>query len=209
MSQHVAKTAPPLPQAGQMNGPAAYPPDIEQRPVTNGTTNPDVKYDQPERRDSIGGPPYENVTSTEEANLRREGRDRDGDGDPNAGVLDALPHPNPIPTTVAANILSTNGNGNAIETGKDNKSKPHRPGREERAQMKIQHAVRRAEAQNVYRRPSNAAQLTPEYRYCYKDGFVKPHRTHHCRACATVCFSYGFRCIAGVDLTSLLVRLGV
>lgn len=28
--------------------------------------------------------------------------------------------------------------------------------------------------------------MRPEYRYCHKDGFVKPLRAHHCRACGTV-----------------------
>lgn len=28
--------------------------------------------------------------------------------------------------------------------------------------------------------------LLPLKRYCYKDKIVKPHRTHHCRACGTV-----------------------
>ena len=28
--------------------------------------------------------------------------------------------------------------------------------------------------------------LRPEYRYCQRDGFVKPLRAHHCRACGTV-----------------------
>ena len=36
------------------------------------------------------------------------------------------------------------------------------------------------------RRPPQHPALLPEYRYCYKDGFVKPMRAHHCRICGTV-----------------------
>ena len=36
------------------------------------------------------------------------------------------------------------------------------------------------------RRPPVTPVLLPEYRYCFKDGFVKPPRAHHCRACGTV-----------------------
>lgn len=28
--------------------------------------------------------------------------------------------------------------------------------------------------------------LHPAHRYCQRDGFVKPYRAHHCRACGTV-----------------------
>ena len=36
------------------------------------------------------------------------------------------------------------------------------------------------------RRPVMTPVLLPEYRYCFKEGFVKPPRAHHCRACGTV-----------------------
>ena len=36
------------------------------------------------------------------------------------------------------------------------------------------------------RRPPTTPVLLPQYRYCYKDGFIKPFRAHHCRACGTV-----------------------
>ena len=36
------------------------------------------------------------------------------------------------------------------------------------------------------RNPPKTPILRPNYRYCYKDGFIKPPRAHHCRACGTV-----------------------
>jgi hypothetical protein len=36
------------------------------------------------------------------------------------------------------------------------------------------------------RHPPIAPVLLPEYRYCRRDGHIKPFRAHHCRQCATV-----------------------
>ena len=36
------------------------------------------------------------------------------------------------------------------------------------------------------RRPPTHPALLPEYRYCDRDGLVKPMRAHHCRSCGTV-----------------------
>jgi len=44
------------------------------------------------------------------------------------------------------------------------------------------------------RRPSTTPVLLPEYRYCNKDGFVKPMRAHHCRACGTCILKYDHHC---------------
>ncbi|KZT00277.1 zf-DHHC-domain-containing protein [Laetiporus sulphureus 93-53] len=44
------------------------------------------------------------------------------------------------------------------------------------------------------RRPSQDPVLLPEYRYCYKEGFVKPPRAHHCRACGTCVLRYDHHC---------------
>ncbi|KAF9262065.1 zf-DHHC-domain-containing protein [Marasmius fiardii PR-910] len=206
---HVTKSAPPFipnhPNVGHAyinNGSTAYPPDVEQHAATNGT-NAHTNHNQPKRKDSVGGPSYEDMTLSEEANLRRETRGEEGERgaeggeDSNAGVLDALPRPNGMATTAMTNILAGNGNGNSNGdgTGKDKSKDTNRiPNRHEREQIKTQNAVRRAEAKNVYRRPSNTPQLLPEHRYCYKDGFVKPYRTHHCRACATCVLEYDHHC---------------
>lgn len=57
----------------------------------------------------------------------------------------------------------------------------------------------RNEELRVRRRPSTTPTLHPAYRYCHRDGLLKPYRTHHCRNCGTVscllffCFLLDFR----------------
>ncbi|KAJ3557634.1 hypothetical protein NM688_g1366 [Phlebia brevispora] len=44
------------------------------------------------------------------------------------------------------------------------------------------------------RAPPTSPILRPEYRYCQRDGFVKPPRAHHCRACGTCILKYDHHC---------------
>ncbi|KAI0830295.1 DHHC palmitoyltransferase-domain-containing protein [Trametes gibbosa] len=44
------------------------------------------------------------------------------------------------------------------------------------------------------RKPPSTPILLPEYRYCHKDGFQKPMRAHHCRACGTCVLKYDHHC---------------
>ncbi|KAF8588037.1 zf-DHHC-domain-containing protein [Ramaria rubella] len=44
------------------------------------------------------------------------------------------------------------------------------------------------------RRPPTHPSLLPEYRYCERDGLVKPMRAHHCRACGTCVLKYDHHC---------------
>ncbi|KAG8991120.1 palmitoyltransferase pfa5 [Tulasnella sp. JGI-2019a] len=44
------------------------------------------------------------------------------------------------------------------------------------------------------RQPPPHPTLAPEYRYCHKEGFVKPIRAHHCRICATCVLNYDHHC---------------
>lgn len=44
------------------------------------------------------------------------------------------------------------------------------------------------------RTPPMTPILLPEYRYCARDGIIKPYRAHHCRACGTVCQPIWFLC---------------
>jgi palmitoyltransferase len=44
------------------------------------------------------------------------------------------------------------------------------------------------------RMPPTTPILLPEHRYCYRDGFVKPPRAHHCRACGTCVLRYDHHC---------------
>ncbi|TFK99973.1 DHHC palmitoyltransferase-domain-containing protein [Pterulicium gracile] len=48
--------------------------------------------------------------------------------------------------------------------------------------------------QRSLRRPPSTPVLLPEYRYCQRDNIVKPHRTHHCRACGTCILKYDHHC---------------
>ncbi|KAI5122661.1 hypothetical protein M0805_007921 [Coniferiporia weirii] len=44
------------------------------------------------------------------------------------------------------------------------------------------------------RRPPAYPALLPEYRYCNRDGLVKPMRAHHCRVCGTCVLMYDHHC---------------
>ncbi|KAI0092352.1 DHHC palmitoyltransferase-domain-containing protein [Irpex rosettiformis] len=44
------------------------------------------------------------------------------------------------------------------------------------------------------RSPPKTPILRPNYRYCHKEGFVKPPRAHHCRACGTCILKYDHHC---------------
>ncbi|KAH6907326.1 vacuole protein [Coprinopsis sp. MPI-PUGE-AT-0042] len=46
----------------------------------------------------------------------------------------------------------------------------------------------------VTRRPPTAPLLHPAFRYCERDGFIKPYRAHHCRVCATCVLKYDHHC---------------
>lgn len=44
------------------------------------------------------------------------------------------------------------------------------------------------------RRPSDQPVLDPYYRYCTRDGIIKPMRAHHCRICNTCVLGYDHHC---------------
>ncbi|KAG9015877.1 hypothetical protein FRB90_004337 [Tulasnella sp. 427] len=44
------------------------------------------------------------------------------------------------------------------------------------------------------RQPPRHAMLAEEYRYCQREGFVKPIRAHHCRVCATCVLNFDHHC---------------
>ncbi|EKM75385.1 hypothetical protein AGABI1DRAFT_46537 [Agaricus bisporus var. burnettii JB137-S8] len=46
----------------------------------------------------------------------------------------------------------------------------------------------------VPRRPVGRPALHPVYRYCARDGIVKPHRAHHCRNCGTCVLKFDHHC---------------
>ncbi|KZV83958.1 zf-DHHC-domain-containing protein [Exidia glandulosa HHB12029] len=46
----------------------------------------------------------------------------------------------------------------------------------------------------LQRQPPAHPVLRTEYRYCYREGIVKPKRTHHCRACGKCVLAYDHHC---------------
>ncbi|EJD43540.1 zf-DHHC-domain-containing protein [Auricularia subglabra TFB-10046 SS5] len=46
----------------------------------------------------------------------------------------------------------------------------------------------------LQRTPPAHPLLRPEYRYCYREGILKPKRAHHCRACGKVMLQYDHHC---------------
>ena len=80
--------------------------------------------------------------------------------DDNLGVADAI-----HPMQVARAHAETNGNG-ALPPSSDDRA--------------------RGLPMMFTRKLPMTPIMRPEYRYCNKDGFVKPLRAHHCRACGTV-----------------------
>lgn len=95
---------------------------------------------------------------------------RDVNYDDNAGMLDA------IPPVTEARTAQPNGSGKPLPSA-PNGSSP-------RAQLPMMYT----------RKPSATPLLRPEHRYCYKDGFLKPPRAHHCRACGTCVLRYDHHC---------------
>jgi len=67
--------------------------------------------------------------------------------------------------------------------------------REQQQQQPTNGAPPSSQKPMIYqRKPSARPVLRPETRYCYKDGFVKPLRAHHCRACGTCILKYDHHC---------------
>ncbi|KAF8890744.1 DHHC palmitoyltransferase-domain-containing protein [Infundibulicybe gibba] len=54
--------------------------------------------------------------------------------------------------------------------------------------------AKRTPGPRVPRRPSMTPVLLPEYRYCSRDGIVKPFRAHHCRNCGTCVLKFDHHC---------------
>ncbi|KAI0077000.1 zf-DHHC-domain-containing protein [Panus rudis PR-1116 ss-1] len=99
--------------------------------------------------------------------------------DPNIGVTDTLP-----PVQKALARAEQNYTGNGVQPSQPNGNGNH-----------IQPLPDTSSQPMMYsRKPPTTPVLLPEYRYCYKDGFVKPLRAHHCRACGTCILKYDHHC---------------
>ncbi|EKM52384.1 uncharacterized protein PHACADRAFT_260719 [Phanerochaete carnosa HHB-10118-sp] len=88
--------------------------------------------------------------------------------DDNAGDADALP---PVQAAHARSEMNGDGNGAQQPSG-DTSGLP----------------------MGLTRRPPMTPVLHPDHRYCFKDGFIKPPRAHHCRACGTCVLKYDHHC---------------
>lgn len=77
------------------------------------------------------------------------------------------------------------------------------------SQSQLQPPPPHLQAANAWfgRSPPQHGALLPEYRYCSKEGFVKPLRAHHCRSCGKVCFLFSFFLPFSISSFSFLCRL--
>ncbi|KAF5381486.1 hypothetical protein D9757_008130 [Collybiopsis confluens] len=110
--------------------------------------------------------------------------------DQNAGVLDALPKPPMIASTVAAASVADPSPSPSSSSSAEKKKIKGKSLRQTRLQRDLDRAAR----SHISRRPPTTPPLAPEYRYCSKDLFIKPYRAHHCRACGTCVLKYDHHC---------------
>ncbi|KAI0697788.1 DHHC palmitoyltransferase-domain-containing protein [Cytidiella melzeri] len=94
--------------------------------------------------------------------------EKPGVQDKNAGITDA------IPPVAAAHARAEH-------------QSPSTPPREMSAHTTNQPMM-------LTRSPPKVPILRPEYRYCHQEGFLKPMRAHHCRACGTCILKYDHHC---------------
>lgn len=93
--------------------------------------------------------------------------------DPNIGVIDTIRPPPPVhfQGSPSNGAVTHKAEPNGVGHGSD-------PSSDQQPMM-------------FTRKPPAHPALNPEYRYCYRDKFVKPTRAHHCRACGTVSVGIG------------------
>ncbi|KAI0354250.1 zf-DHHC-domain-containing protein [Trametes cingulata] len=116
--------------------------------------------------------------------------------DENAGITDA------IPPVAAARAKATADRGPAARPERPeharSPSNPHsqpQPQSNGQAQPQPLPGTAGEPKPMMYtRKPPTTPILLPEYRYCHKDGFLKPMRAHHCRACGTCVLKYDHHC---------------
>ncbi|PSR73043.1 hypothetical protein PHLCEN_2v11147, partial [Hermanssonia centrifuga] len=146
-------------------------------------------YDNPVPRwwdaeDEIGGGPYQYApqgtnqnggssglpTKPSPARLAEKGSQQDY----NAGDTDAIP-----PVAAARTRAEVNGNEAANVPPNQTNGNQNTSG-----QLPMMFS----------RSPPQTPVLRPEFRYCQRDGFIKPLRAHHCRACGTCILKYDHHC---------------
>ncbi|TFK48207.1 zf-DHHC-domain-containing protein [Heliocybe sulcata] len=107
--------------------------------------------------------------------------------DPNAGNLDSIPPVGLVKAAVDPSVESAApAQPPSPQPRSSFQSRPEQPPR-----TKSENTPARVPPT---RRPPTTPVLLPECRYCYKDGFVKPLRTHHCRSCGTCVLRFDHHC---------------
>ncbi|CDO68748.1 hypothetical protein BN946_scf184989.g14 [Trametes cinnabarina] len=132
-------------------------------------------------------------------NTRREAS-RNGhaeSGEVSAGITDA------IPPVAAARVKATTDKGPPARSERSHSTRSpsfdaHAPP-DTQPQSHIQPlpgtaSDSQAKPMMYTRKPPTTPILLPEYRYCHTDGFSKPMRAHHCRACGTCVLKYDHHC---------------
>jgi palmitoyltransferase len=161
------------------------------------------------RKDTgLAGPSYEDL-------LRRDGALTSEVQGTNTGTLDTTPVPKPAfmgdsktipgapvstsPVPTSTTVMShqqqqkPHPSFNVDSRLKLKKPKPLSPSLtlvSTKRQQKWIERERVLQSLNITRRPPTTAVLQPVHRYCNTDEILKPYRSHHCRVCGTVSFSF-------------------
>lgn len=111
--------------------------------------------------------------------------DNDDVSHPQINPTHAQPHP---PSSSHATVTNSGAGAGADTAGQP--APAPQTGNEPR-NMSIENGL----PPPVYaRRPPTHPVLSPEFRYCPRDGFIKPMRSHHCSACGTCVLKYDHHC---------------
>ena len=89
------------------------------------------------------------------------------------------------PAISSATVLSSSPKGGSHLAFENNLKLPKWKSTSDTSTNKRLERAQLMEAQ-LHRQPPTTPVLQPLHRYCLTDGFVKPYRAHHCRACGTV-----------------------
>ncbi|KAH9852983.1 zf-DHHC-domain-containing protein [Lenzites betulinus] len=127
-------------------------------------------------------------------NSRRNGS-QNGHGvheDENLGITDT------IAPVAAAHVKATSNHGHAARSERGpahpDVSLTLTPGGSQNGPQPLPGTQGEPKPMMFTRKPPSTPILLPEYRYCHKDGFQKPMRAHHCRACGTCVLRYDHHC---------------
>jgi len=139
--------------------------------MTHPTDQPTQSNSLPPATIDSSAPPATTEKSNGAARNAHAGPGSDAEVDPSASNLDAIP---PVAAAKATKDLSVEAAAPA-----------QRP--------RVKHETLSGSLRPT-RRPPSTPVLLPECRYCYKDGFVKPLRAHHCRSCGTCVLRFDHHC---------------